>query len=201
MKRYSKLLGEVQKSKTRLKLVLTLIILSVRVRYGGINSAPKTSYIEQVHNSEEDSKQVMDTDGKVQKDLSLNHLIQTGLGNTIVIRPLVSPHGALNSTAESFEIKSPIKRSGKSLNTQAFTTKTSDSPDPDSSDSESEDLYLNQVLSENCDNVETSSDRPINEIALDFEISDSEEIYDEECQESNDSTEKHMYLNSMGSWV
>jgi hypothetical protein len=81
---------------------------------------------------------------------------------------------------------------------------------PNSDDSSSEDdrcnspysssEYFDQLLSETLDDsssVSSSNNDQISEVpevSLDYEISDSEEIYDEE---SNDSDDKQIYSNSM----
>ena len=134
------------------------------------------------------------------------------LKSTLEIRS-GSIEGAEASTVDGFGVKPPISRpsSSKSLNSQTFGAKTSlDNDSPDSDDSEddtcsspySSSEYLDQLLSETLDNVHSSSVSSSNnhqisevpEVSLDYEISDSEEIYDEE---SNDSDDKQIYSNSM----
>lgn len=112
------------------------------------------------------------------------------------------------STLDGFGVKPPISRpsSSKSLNSQTFGAKTIlDNDSPDSDDSE-DDIFssesLDQLLSETLDDVHSSSVSSSNnhqisevpEVSLDYEISDSEEIYD---KKSNDSDEKQIYSNSM----
>lgn len=134
------------------------------------------------------------------------------LKSTLEIRS-GSIEGAEASTVDGFVVKPPISRPScsKSLNSQTFGAKTSlDNDSPDSDDSEdgtcsspySSSEYLDQLLSETLDNVHSSSVSSSNnhqisevpEVSLDYEISDSEEIYDEE---SNDSDDKQIYSNSM----
>lgn len=147
-----------------------------------------------------------------------NHQNQTpeALKSTLVIRS-GSIEGAEASTVDGFVVKPPISHnrpsSSKSLNSQIFGAKTNlDNDSPNSDDSSSEDdtcnspysssEYLDQLLSETLDDVHSSSVSFSNnhqisevpEVSLDYEISDSEEIYDEE---SNDSDDKQIYSNSM----
>ena len=114
-------------------------------------------------------------------------------------------------------VNPPMNRptSNKSKSLQTFGAKTSLNNDsPNSSDSDSEDdntcsdpdynsEYSDQLFSEMFDNVDSSSvssfnnsNDPISEIpelSLDYEISDSDEIYDEE---PNNSDDKQIYLNN-----
>lgn len=120
--------------------------------------------------------------------------------------------GVEASTVDGFGLNPPISRPSPSkyLNSQIFGAKTSlDNDSLDSSDSEddtcsypdSSSEYLDQLLSETFDDVSSSSvsssnNHPISEVpevSLDYEISDSEEIYDEE---SNNSDDKQTYSNS-----
>ncbi|NNF86832.1 MAG: hypothetical protein HKM26_09775 [Winogradskyella sp.] len=134
------------------------------------------------------------------------------LKSTLEIRS-GSIEGVEASTIDGFGVNPPISRpsSSESLNSQTFGAKTSlDNNSSDSDDSEDSTCsspyfsseYLDQLLSETLDNVDSLLVRSSNnyqlsevpEVSLDYEISDSEEIYDEEY---NDSDDKQIYLNSM----
>ena len=182
-------------------------------------SSNSTQQIEKVQNFED--MQVADTSGKRNlNNKSSSNLIETGSGAEIEVKTSVPPSKALESTlgirsgniegVDGFGVNPPISRpsSSKNLNSQTFGTKTSlDNDFPDSSDSEddtcsypdSSSEYLDQLLSDNVDSssVSSSNNHPISEVpevSLDYEISDSEEIYDEE---SNNSDDKQTYSNSM----
>jgi hypothetical protein len=150
--------------------------------------------------------------------------VRTGSGAVIEIRTLVQPSEALKYALEirsgniegvdGFVVKPTTSHnppsSSKSLNSQIFGAKTnfdndSENSDDYSSDGDtcySSDESFDQLTSETLDHFDSSSVSSSNnqetievpEVSLDYEISDSEEIDDENYNHSED---KRIYLNSL----
>ena len=189
MKVYSKIITKIRNNKARIRKSGGIGIMVLGLRYVTINP---------IHNNLSSS-----STQHIKNVQALESTLQIRSGNI---------EGVGASTVYGFGLNPPISRlsRNKYLNSQIFGVKTSlDNGSPDSSNSQddtyscpdSSSEYLDQLLSETFDDVcsssvNSSNNHPISEVpevSLDYEISDSEELYDKESYNSDD---KQTYFNS-----
>jgi len=221
LKFYYKLLQRFQNNKAKIIEIIGMATLAIKLRYdkpsliSTYSSENPTQYFEQINNYIEDDLQLVNTSGKV-------NFNKTDCETEIEVKRSVTPSKALEYILEirsgniqgvdALGINPSISRpsSSKCFTSQTSTTTSLNNNSPDFSDSSDSDYdtfsypdkNLDQVISETLDDVSSSSfsssnDDLISEVPesfLDYEVSDSEEIYDEEYNTLNN---KQIYSNGI----